>query len=200
MSARFRNLDFDATRPLDQWPAEAIETMIDCGSLSDWRRLADAIRRNPWGPAARTTETITAWGEHYGVDALMRDVIRHARQDVTRRGRAEYAAQIRSWRTQSGMTLRQLARAAGTSASRLSDYENAKVAPTTDVLARLKHAAGTQHPTGPADADVRAPEFIAEAHRQSVAISTSEREADDQAFVDAISSPWGSEDEEAASR
>jgi transcriptional regulator with XRE-family HTH domain len=39
------------------------------------------------------------------------------------------------------MTLRQLARAAGTSASRLSDYENAKVAPTTDVLARLKHAA-----------------------------------------------------------
>jgi DNA-binding transcriptional regulator YiaG len=146
MSARFRNLDFDATQPLDQWPAEAIETTIDRGSLSDWRRLADAIRRNPWGPAARTTETITAWGEHYGADRLMNNVIRHARQDVTRRGRAEYAAQIRSWRTQSGMTLRQLARAAGTSASRLSDYENAKVAPTTDVLARLKHAADTQHP------------------------------------------------------
>ena len=32
------------------------------------------------------------------------------------------------------MTLRQFARAAGTSASRLSDYEHAKVAPTTDVL------------------------------------------------------------------
>jgi len=48
--------------------------------------------------------------------------------------------------------------------------------------------------------DVRAPEFIAEAHRQSVAISTSEREADDQAFVDAISSPWEAEGEEAASR
>lgn len=48
--------------------------------------------------------------------------------------------------------------------------------------------------------DVRAPEFIAEAHRQSVAISTSEREADDQAFVDAISSTWDAEDEETASR
>ena len=44
------------------------------------------------------------------------------------------------------MTLRQLARAAGTSASRLSDYENAKVAPTTDVLARLSHVAGTVAP------------------------------------------------------
>lgn len=35
--------------------------------------------------------------------------------------------------------------------------------------------------------DVRAPEFVAEAHRQSAAIAASEQEADDQAFVDAIS-------------
>ncbi|MCL2769980.1 MAG: antitoxin MazE family protein [Solirubrobacterales bacterium] len=35
--------------------------------------------------------------------------------------------------------------------------------------------------------DVRAPEFVAEAHRQSGAIASSKREADDQAFVDAIS-------------
>ena len=143
MTTRFRNLDFDTTQPLDHWPAEAIETLIDRGSLSDWRQLANAIRRNPWGPAARTTETVVGWGEHYGVDALMTCVIRRAREDITQRGRAEYAAQIRSWRAQSGMTLRQFARAAGTSASRLSDYENAKVAPTTDVLGKLSNVAGT---------------------------------------------------------
>lgn len=139
MTLRFRNLDFDINQPMDRWPAEAIEIVIDRGSLSDWRRLANTIRSNPWGPAARTTETIVAWGEHYGVDALMNEVIRRAREDITRQGRAEYAAQIRSWRAQSGMTLRQFARAAGTSASRLSAYENAKVAPTTDVLGRLRH-------------------------------------------------------------
>jgi hypothetical protein len=43
--------------------------------------------------------------------------------------------------------------------------------------------------------DVRAPEFIAEAHRQSVAIATSEGEADDQAFVDAISVGMDADDE-----
>lgn len=138
---RFRNLDFDTAQPMDQWPAEAIETVIDRGSLSDWRELARAIRHNPWGPAARTAEIVTGWGEHYGVDALMTDVIRRAREDITHRGRTEYAARIRSWRKQSGMTLRQFARAAGTSAPRLSDYENAKVAPTTDVLGRLSHVA-----------------------------------------------------------
>jgi DNA-binding transcriptional regulator YiaG len=144
MIVRFRNLDFDSTAPLDEWPGEAIETVIDRGSLSDWRGLANAIRRNPWGPAARTAESVVAWGEHYGVDALMSGVIRHAREDVARRGRAEYASQIRSWRAQTGMTLRQFALAAGTSASRLSAYENAKVAPTTDVLGRLRHVAATR--------------------------------------------------------
>jgi DNA-binding transcriptional regulator YiaG len=108
------------------------------------RAPTQAIRHNPWAPAARTAETVVGWGEHYGVDALISGVITHAREDVTLQGRAEYAAQIRAWRTQSGMTLRQLARAAGTSASRLSAYENAKVAPTTDVLGRLSHAAGVR--------------------------------------------------------
>jgi DNA-binding transcriptional regulator YiaG len=148
MATRFRNIDFDPTAPVDQWPAEAIETLIDRGSLSDWRRLADAIRSNPWGPAARTAETVAGWGEHYGVDVLMSSVIRRARAEVTRRGRAEYAAQIRSWRAQTGMTLSQFALAAGTSAPRLSAYENAKVAPTTDVLGRLNHVA-TTHAPGP---------------------------------------------------
>lgn len=34
--------------------------------------------------------------------------------------------------------MRELAAAAGTSAARISDDENARVAPTTDVLARLE--------------------------------------------------------------
>jgi hypothetical protein len=46
--------------------------------------------------------------------------------------------------------------------------------------------------------DVRAPEFIAEAHRQSVAVATSEGEADDQAFVDAVSCGLDDADEAAS--
>jgi DNA-binding transcriptional regulator YiaG len=144
MTTPFRNVDFDHSTPMDQWPAEAIEAVIDRGSLSDWRRLADAIRRNPWGPAARTTDRVVGWREHYGVDMLMSGVIRHAREEITQRGRAAYAQQIRDWRRETGMTLRQFAQAAGTSASRLSDYENAKVAPTTDVLGKLAHVAAHQ--------------------------------------------------------
>jgi DNA-binding transcriptional regulator YiaG len=154
MRTQFRNVDFDHGEPLDAWPAEAIETIIDRGSLTDWCQLADAIRRNPWGPAARAAETVVDWDEHYGVDALISRVIRRAREDVVQRGRTMYAKQIRAWRAQTGLTLRQFAYAAGTSASRLSDYENAKVSPTTDVLGRLGHVA-KQHAITRRPASVR---------------------------------------------
>ncbi len=43
--------------------------------------------------------------------------------------------------------------------------------------------------------DVRAPEFVAQAHRQSAAIAAGEHEDADQAFVDAISVDWDVEAE-----
>lgn len=46
--------------------------------------------------------------------------------------------------------------------------------------------------------DVRAPEFVAEAHRQSAAVAMSEHETDDQAFVDAISTGWDTDEESGA--
>lgn len=36
--------------------------------------------------------------------------------------------------------------------------------------------------------DVRSPQFVEQAHLQSAAVAASPREADDQAFIDAISS------------
>ncbi len=43
--------------------------------------------------------------------------------------------------------------------------------------------------------DVRAPEFVAQAHRQSAVVATGEHEGADQAFVDAISVDWDAEAE-----
>lgn len=145
MSVRFRNVDFDRDAPLDEWPAEAIATVIERGEIGDWRELAHAIRASPWGPAARTAESVIGCNENYGVDRLLARVIDDARRRVAHEGRERYAAQIREWRTGSGLSLREFARQAGTSAPRLSDYEHGKVAPTTDVLARLEHVASMHH-------------------------------------------------------
>ncbi|MFC7054313.1 antitoxin MazE family protein [Hansschlegelia quercus] len=42
--------------------------------------------------------------------------------------------------------------------------------------------------------DVRSPEFLAEARRQSLAVANSPQEAEDQAFIDSLSiDPWTEE-------
>lgn len=43
--------------------------------------------------------------------------------------------------------------------------------------------------------DTRAPDFLEQAHAQSAAIAASEQDADDQAFVDALSWDWAGENE-----
>ncbi len=134
----FRNVDVDIAAPLDTWPSEAIEILIDRGTLSDWRRLAAALAQDPWGPLARTVEEIVRLDCHYGVDRILERVVELERERCTLYGRRRYAHRLRSLRRSAGLSMRELAAAAGTSAARISDYENARVAPTTDVFARLE--------------------------------------------------------------
>lgn len=138
MSVHFRNVDVDTSRPMDEWPAEALEIILDRGVLSDWRRLSAAIRANPWGPTARAVEQLAAFDDHYGIDRVMLDMIHESRQAIDRTARERYARRIKSIRRRTGLSQRDFARLVGTSASRLSDYENAKVAPSTDVLGRIE--------------------------------------------------------------
>jgi DNA-binding transcriptional regulator YiaG len=134
----FRNVDVDQDAPLETWPAEAIEILVDRGSLSDWRRLATALTEDPWGPLARAVEEVIRLDSHYGVDRILERHLQRERERATLAGRRRYAERLRRLRQSAGLSMRQLAAAAGTSAARISDYENARVAPTTDVLARLE--------------------------------------------------------------
>jgi len=138
VSVLFRNVDVDESAPLDTWPPEAIEILVDRGSLSEWRRIAAALAQDPWGPLARTVEEIVGLDSHYGVDRILERVLQRERERHTLAGRRRYADRLRSLRRSAGLSMRELGAAAGTSAARISDYENAKVAPTTDVLARLE--------------------------------------------------------------
>lgn len=140
LDAPIRNVDLDAGAPVSELPAEAIEIVLDRGSLSDWRLLAAEIRHEPWGRLARIVEEIVSWDEHYGVDRIMAAVLQRARAAADAQARREYADEIRRWRLEAGLTLREMAARAGTSESRLSAYENARVAPTTVVLGRLRRA------------------------------------------------------------
>jgi hypothetical protein len=41
--------------------------------------------------------------------------------------------------------------------------------------------------------DVRTERFLAEAHRESLAVAAADRRGDDQEFIEAVSAPWDDE-------
>ncbi len=138
MPLAFRNVTADPDDPVESWPAEAVRTALERGGLSHWRRLATAIRADPWGPLARAVEEAIAIDPPYGSGALMAEMLKQAREQQDRRDREEVAAEITDLVARSGLTRAEFASRIGTSASRLSTYLAGTVTPSAALLVRMR--------------------------------------------------------------
>lgn len=141
MSLRFRNLDVTPDAPVSSWPTEGVIAAVERGYLRDWRRLAAAVRADPWGPVARRLEDALAVSQPYGTAALLQRALEHARAAAEANERAEVARRVRALVAASGLTRAAFAEAIGTSAPRLSTYLNGKVAPSSTLLVRMERLA-----------------------------------------------------------
>jgi DNA-binding transcriptional regulator YiaG len=141
MSVRFRNLDVDADAPVATWPTEGVIAALERGSLGDWRRIAMAVRDDPWGPLARRLEDALATTRPYGVAALMERMLQDARQRTQADERAEVAHRVEELLQASGLSRGAFAEAIGTSTSRLSTYVTGRVAPSSTLLVRMERVA-----------------------------------------------------------
>jgi hypothetical protein len=79
MPLRFRNVGATPDDPVEDWPVEAVITALERGGLSHRRRLAAAIKADPWGPVAQAVTEALSVARPYGVAALMESVLAHAR-------------------------------------------------------------------------------------------------------------------------
>lgn len=143
MTLRFRHLDVGPDAPVEDWPTEGVLAALERGGLSDWRRLAAAVRADPWGPVARRLEDALAASRPYGAAPLMERVLVHARRDAEVAERAEVARRVRAHLEASGLGRAAFAAAIGTSTSRLSTYLTGKVAPSSTLLVRMERVART---------------------------------------------------------
>lgn len=135
---RFRNVDADPGDPVATWPTEGVIAALERGGLSDWRRLAAAVRADPWGPVARRIEDALLATRPYGVQVLMERSLSRARSEAEAGERAEVARRVRSLWQASGLDRSRFAERIGTSASRLSTYLSGKVAPSSTLLVRME--------------------------------------------------------------
>jgi DNA-binding transcriptional regulator YiaG len=134
----FRNVDASPDDPVSEWPQEAIQTALERGGLSHWRRLAAAIRADPWGPVARAVEEVLTYSRPYGVAPLMERVVARAREATEASEREAVAAEVTELIDASGLTRAEFATRIGTSTSRLSTYATGKVTPSAALLVRMR--------------------------------------------------------------
>lgn len=137
----FRNLEITPEAPVHEWPLEAVRTVLERGTLQDWRRLAAEVRRDPWGSTARTIEEILAHSRPYGVAPLMEGLIVECRDETERSEREQVAQEIVALIEKSGLPRAEFARRIGTSSSRLSTYATGKVTPSASMMVRMRRVA-----------------------------------------------------------
>ena len=138
----FRNIDASPADHVSAWPTEAIQTALERGGLSDWRRLAVAIDNEPWGLTTRQIEEVLGYSRPYGIAEAMERVITHARAKAERSERDQVAQEVNRLIGKSGLTRTEFASKIGTSASRLSTYATGKTTPSAALLLRMSRVAG----------------------------------------------------------
>lgn len=104
MTVRLRNVEADLKRPVDQWPYEALVTVIERGLVYDWLPVVRAIDDDPWGPVARQVEDYLGYARPYGVGALFERMIARARASAAEQERAAVAAAVRRLVQASGLS------------------------------------------------------------------------------------------------
>jgi DNA-binding transcriptional regulator YiaG len=144
---KFRNVNSSPDDPVETWPFEGILAAVERGTLPDWRRLAAAIRADPWGPVAQQVIAAISLARPYGTTELLQGVVSRARLQAADSERSEVAAEIRKLVDDSGLSRQDFADRIGTSRSRLSTYISGKVVPSASLVVRIRRVATS--PRGP---------------------------------------------------
>lgn len=147
---RFRNVAVDPDSSVDTWPYEAIVTVIERGTFSDWLLLTRAIGAEPWGVVARQVEDYLSYESPYGVGPLLTRAIARARREAEEAERAAVAGEVRRLVSDSGLTTAEFASRIGTSRSRLSTYRTGRVVPAATMMHRMRHVSQSKPALAPA--------------------------------------------------
>ncbi len=131
--------DVDPSRPgpLIRTPEEVIQTW-DHGGLRAWRGQIAILASNPWAPYGNELKELALAAERPAPVHAIDEAVKVYRSRFERRERELVAREIRQLVAMSGLSQREFAAMAGTSASRLSTYVNGLVTPSATMMVRIR--------------------------------------------------------------
>lgn len=118
--------------------AEQIQDIMQRGGIRDWRGQFAIIADNPWTPYATDLQALAVAAGHHATVHAIEGAVKVYRTRFERRERELVAREIRRLVAVSGLSQREFAGLAGTSASRLSTYVNGLVTPSATLMLRIR--------------------------------------------------------------
>lgn len=135
--------DVDPSRPGPylRTPEQVARTW-DHGGMPAWRAQVAIIAANPWAPYGSELQELALAADRSAPVHALDEAVKVYRERFERRERELVAREIRMLVAESGLSQRDFAALAGTSASRLSTYVNGLVTPSATMMVRIRRVSG----------------------------------------------------------
>jgi hypothetical protein len=133
-----RDQSSDVDRPVEFWPTSAIRSALENDDLPVWKRIAAAIKRDPYGRTARQVEEVLEKVRPYGVSKALAEVLARSREQLEINERAEVARHVRLLLDRSCLTHLEFASRIGVPAERFASYLEGTASPSASLMIRMR--------------------------------------------------------------
>jgi hypothetical protein len=127
-----------AEQPVEFWPTSAIRSALEGGDIVTWKRIAVALKRDPFGRTARQVEEVLHSAHPYGISKALWEVLERAREYLEANERTEVARHVRLLMERSGLGEQEFASRIGVSVDDLVAYLEAKESPSASLMIRMR--------------------------------------------------------------
>jgi DNA-binding XRE family transcriptional regulator len=128
--------DFD--QPVEFWPTAAIRSALQGGDIDTWKRIAAALKRDPFGRTARQVEEVLDGTRPYGISKALWEVLERARTHLEANERTEVARHVRLLIERSGLAQQEFAARIGVAPQDLATYLDGSVSPSASLMIRIR--------------------------------------------------------------
>jgi len=128
----------DAEQPVEFWSTAAIRSALQGGDIATWKRIAAALKRDPYGRTARQVEEVLEGTRPSGIAKALWEVLERARTHLEANERAEVARHVRLLMDRSGLGQPEFASRIGVAPEDLAAYLDGSTSPSASLMIRMR--------------------------------------------------------------
>lgn len=130
--------DQDLDQPVEFWPTAAVHSALQGGDIDTWKRIAAALKRDPYGRTARQVEEVLAGTRPSGISKALWEVLERARTYLEANERGEVARHVGLLIDRSGLGPQEFASRIGVTPQDLATYLDGSASPSASLMIRMR--------------------------------------------------------------